>query len=66
MLVQAQDKNSAATVDVVRQFLQDEEGIALEQIAVVTGTQKDLDGINLLDAQCPVRYVVTVEALKEG
>jgi type III restriction enzyme len=66
VLVQAQDKNGAATVDVVRQFLQDEEGIDPAQIAVVTGTQKDLDGINLLDAQCPVRYVVTVEALKEG
>jgi type III restriction enzyme len=66
VLVQAQDKNGAATVEAVRHFLQDEEAIAPNQIAVVTGTQKDLDGINLLDQQCPVRYVVTVEALKEG
>lgn len=66
VLVQAQPKGGEATVEVVRQHLIDEEHIPAEQIAVATGTQKELNGINLFDAGCPIRYVVTVEALKEG
>ena len=56
----------SATVEVVRQHLIADELIPAEQIAVATGTQKQLDGINLFDRACPVRYVITVEALKEG
>src|SRR5690606_20283405 len=33
---------------------------------VVTADQRELDGINLFDHQCPVDYVITVQALKEG
>lgn len=65
-LIQAEDKNGEATVEVVRKFLEQDELIPTNQIAVVTGTQKELDGINLFDSKCPIRYVVTVEALKEG
>lgn len=65
-LIQAEDKNGEATVEVVRQFLEQDEQIAANQIAVVTGTQKELNGINLFDPKCNVRYVITVEALKEG
>jgi type III restriction enzyme len=42
------------------------ERIPREKIAVVTGDQKELDGINLFSPSCPIDYVVTVEALKEG
>lgn len=66
VLVQAQPKGGEAMVDVVRQHLIDEEHIPENQIAVATGTQKELNGINLFDPSCPIRYVVTVEALKEG
>src|SRR5690606_28970731 len=31
-----------------------------------TGSQKELDGINLFDPACQIRYVITVEALQEG
>lgn len=65
-LIQAEDKNGTATVEVVRQYLEQDEQIPAKQIAVVTGTQKELDGINLFEPDCPVRYVITVEALKEG
>jgi len=65
-LVQAMPKGSEATVDVVRQHLIEEENIPVEQIAVATGSQKELNGINLFDRDCQVRYVITVEALKEG
>ena len=65
-LVQAMPKGGEATVDVVRQHLIEEENIPAEQIAVATGSQKELNGINLFDRNCQVRYVITVEALKEG
>lgn len=65
-LIQAEDKNGEAHVEEVRRFLEQDELIDPRQIAVVTGSQKELDGINLFDPQCPIRYVVTVEALKEG
>jgi type III restriction enzyme len=65
-LVQAMPKGGEATVDVVRQHLIEEESIPAEQIAVATGSQKELNGINLFDRNCQVRYVITVEALKEG
>ncbi len=65
-LIQAQPVNGEATVAVVKQHLIEEENISAEEIAVATGSQKELDGINLFDPACPVRYVITVEALKEG
>jgi len=66
VLVQAAPKGNEATVDVVRQHLIEQEHVPENQIAVATGAQKELDGINLFDRACPIRYVVTVEALKEG
>ncbi|UPL21016.1 DEAD/DEAH box helicase [Alcaligenes faecalis] len=66
MLVQAMPKGGEATVDVVKQHLIEQESIPEEQIAVATGSQKELDGINLFDPSCQIRYVITVEALKEG
>ena len=33
---------------------------------VATGTQRELDGVNLFDPACMVDIVITVEALKEG
>lgn len=66
VLVQAAPKGNEATVDVVRQHLIEQENIPEEQIAVATGSQKELDGVNLFDPVCQIRYVITVEALKEG
>ena len=66
VLVQAEPKGGEAVVDVVRLHLMDQERIPEDQIAVATGSQKELDGINLFDPACPIRYVITVEALKEG
>lgn len=65
-LVQAMPINGEATVEVVRQYLIEQEKIPDNQIVVATGTQKGLDGMNLFDNNCIVRYVITVEALKEG
>jgi type III restriction enzyme len=66
VLFQAQPKGNEAVVDVLRTHLIEQEKIPADQIAVVTGDQKELDGINLFDPLCKIRYVITVEALKEG
>ena len=66
LLFQAQPKGGAVTVDVLRAHLIEQERLPAEQIAVATGSQKELDDVNLFDPAVPVRYVITVEALKEG
>ncbi len=66
VLFQAEDKSSSVTVEVLRKHLIEQEHVLEQEIAVATGSQRELDGINLFDPHCPVRYVITVEALKEG
>ncbi|WP_339109909.1 DEAD/DEAH box helicase family protein [Thioclava sp. GXIMD4216] len=45
-----------------------ERKIPAEQIAVHSGPRKDLDSLEkpITDKDCPVRYVITVQKLKEG
>jgi len=66
VLFQAQNKNQEVNVAALRQHLIDNEGIEANKIAVATGDQRELDGINLFDPDCEIEYVITVEALKEG
>lgn len=66
VLFQAQKKNEDVTVDVLKDYLVDTSGIDENKIAVATGEQRELDGINLFDPKCPIEYVITIEALKEG
>lgn len=65
-LFQAQDKGSEVTVDVLKKHLMEAHGIKSHEIAVATGTQRELDGVVLADPACLVCYVITVDALKEG
>ena len=41
-------------------------GIPEEQIKIKTANKDELKGLNLMSEQCPVRYIITVNALKEG
>ncbi|HXF55404.1 MAG TPA: DEAD/DEAH box helicase family protein [Hyphomicrobiaceae bacterium] len=66
VLFQAQPRNEEVTVEVLKKHLVEVEQIPDERIAIVTGDQRELDGINLFDPKCPIEYVITVEALKEG
>ena len=66
VLFQAQKKNEEVTVEVLKKHLIENESIDEHKIAVATGSQRELDGINLFDPSCPIEYVITIEALKEG
>ncbi len=41
-------------------------GIPEEQIKIKTANKDELKGVNLMDKDCPVRYIITINALKEG
>lgn len=43
-----------------------EGGIPEEQIAVRTGDVDEIGGANLMSRECPIRFIITVEALAEG
>ncbi|MGQ0610808.1 MAG: DEAD/DEAH box helicase [Paracoccaceae bacterium] len=66
VLFQAQPKNQEVTVEVLKKHLMEVENVEEHKIAVATGDQRELDGINLFDPKCPIEFVITVEALKEG
>ena len=66
VLFQARPRNQEVTVDALKAHLTAVEGVAPERIAVATGDQRDLDGIDLFDRACRIEYVITIEALKEG
>ena len=66
VLFQAQKKNGEVPVVALKRHLIEIEQIPEERIAVATGAQRELDGIDLFDPACPIEHVITVEALKEG
>ena len=41
-------------------------GIPDEQIKIKTANKDELKGVDLMNKDCPVRYIITINALKEG
>jgi type III restriction enzyme len=69
VLFQAQARNQTRptlTVEVVKQSLLNDFKITEDQIAVATGATRELDGVNLFARDCPIRFIITVQALREG
>ncbi len=69
LLIQAQARNRERTslsFDVVKSALIDDNQIPEDHIVVATGDERGLDGVDLFDRSCPVRFVITVQALREG
>lgn len=69
MLVQAQAQRygqETLSVEVVKQCLMTDHRIPEEQIAIATGVTRELDGINISAVDVPIRYVITIAALREG
>ena len=69
MLIQAQPKRKGQetlSVEVVKSCLLHDHKIPEEQTALATGAAKELEGIDMTDPDVPIRYVITVQALREG
>ena len=66
LLLQAESKDKEANVDALKAHLVENEGIDPNSIAIATGAQRELDGINLFDPACRIEIIITVQALKEG
>lgn len=66
LLLQAENKDKEANVDALKAHLVDNEGIDPDTIAIATGAQRELDGIDLFDPACKIEIIITVQALKEG
>ena len=67
VLFQAQPKNNEDTItfEILKQKLI-EMGISENQIKIKTADKNEIKGIDLLAKDCPVRYIITINALKEG
>lgn len=69
MLIQAQPKRESRdtlTVEAIEKSLLEDHHIPKKQIARATGTDRELEDIDLKDEKCEIRYVITVQALREG
>ena len=62
---QPKGKEDATTFEKLRAELVDA-GIPAEHIAIRTADVNELKNVDLLSPDCPVRYIITVNALKEG
>ncbi len=69
VLFQAQARREGTetiTPEVLKRALVDDYQVPAEHIAIETGSTRELEGIDLADPTCPIRYVITVQALREG
>ena len=67
VLFQAQPRNNAdsTTYEKIKKTLVDG-GIPEKEIAIKTGDKDELKNVDLLSPDCPIRYIITINALKEG
>jgi type III restriction enzyme len=67
VLLQAEPRgnDSNKTFEKVKKYLLDI-GIPENQIAIKTADRNELHGRDLLSEDCPIRYIITINALKEG
>lgn len=63
---QEKESDSKIYVDKVKEFLIYELGISEEEIAIKTATRDQIKDVDLLSPKCSIKYIITVNALKEG
>src|SRR4030042_1324153 len=69
MLIQAQPRRhgrETLTVEVIEKALIEDHHIPENQIARAPGEERELGGVDLWEEKCEIRYVITVQALREG
>lgn len=62
---EAKNKDDTTTFEKVREILL-ELNIPREHIAIKTANVNELKNVDLMDRSCEIRYIITVNALKEG
>lgn len=66
VLFQATNENGEVPAEKLREHLINELNVPAEQIAVATGKTRELEDIEIASPSCPILYVITVQALREG
>ena len=69
VLFQAQNESETRetiTAEGLKKGLMEDCGIPEDQIAIATGKKDEIEGVALLKRECPVRFIVTVQKLREG
>jgi type III restriction enzyme len=66
VLFQADAKNGDVPVEVLKAHLLEQLHVDEREVAIATGKQRELDGLNLFSPACLIKYIITIEALKEG
>lgn len=68
ILFKAESKRGSnpITFEKILEVLLTDYGIPREEIAVHTGEYQDLKNVDLMDKNCKIKYVITVDKLKEG
>ena len=50
----------------ILEYLTKQCGIAAEEVAIKSSEKDDIEGIDLMAGDCPIRYIITKQALQEG
>ncbi|MBQ3444962.1 MAG: DEAD/DEAH box helicase family protein [Selenomonadaceae bacterium] len=68
VLFQAETRGQGehTTFDKIKNFLIRDHNISAEQIAIKTADINELRNVDLMANDCPIRYIITINALKEG
>lgn len=66
VLFQAQNVNDEVPPPKLKQHLIEELHVPEEQIAIATGDTRELEGKDVSDPRSPIRFIITVQALREG
>ncbi|MBN1460004.1 MAG: DEAD/DEAH box helicase family protein [Armatimonadetes bacterium] len=69
VLLQAQPHNKereTLTVEMLKESLLKDFRVPEEQVAVATGQTREIDDVDLLKTDCEIRFIITVQALREG
>ena len=69
MLLQSEAKSKdrdTLHAEAVKALLLNDFRVPDAHVVIATGESKGLDGVDLFDRDCPVRFIITQQALKEG
>lgn len=66
VLYQATNINGDVPPQILKTHLMESESIPEHKIKIATADIHELDGLNLLAADCPVEHIITINALREG